>query len=424
MNYCTLFAGLMGFCLLAAPSSTQSQSTNETPSTLTTGNAVALPLPIRVICGSNKAVGGFAPYQGTVDGSDNQADSEIDTGVAHAAPEAVYANEHYAGDFDYTFSVPTNGRYRVRLHFAEIFDSGKGTRVENIALNGQTVLTNLDIFAEAGLNKALVKEFPDVAPDAQGNIVVRISAATNSPDQNAKISGIEILRPQDADQTETADQFSIKTTDGKSEITIDTTAAPELKDWAENKLAPVLADEYPKIVALLPSDGFTAPARFKITIKPMDGVAYTVGTHVSVSSAWLKAEIHREAVGSLVHECVHVVQQYGHSYNGARAPGWIVEGMADYYRWFKYEPQSHGADIVYFRQVRNFTPRYDASYRISANFLDWATTKYDANLVTELNAAMRNGVYNPDIWKQHTGKTVQELGAEWKKAVEDQLAAK
>src|SRR5438552_207308 len=41
--------------------------------------------------------------------------------------------------------------------------------------------------------------------------------------------------------------------DGKCTLTIDTSGAPELKEWSETKLAPVLADWYPKIVAMLPS---------------------------------------------------------------------------------------------------------------------------------------------------------------------------
>ncbi len=43
------------------------------------------------------------------------------------------------------------------------------------------------------MNKALVRDFEHIAPDANGNIVVRVSAAPGSPDQNAKINGIEIL---------------------------------------------------------------------------------------------------------------------------------------------------------------------------------------------------------------------------------------
>ena len=296
-----------------------------------------------------------------------------------------------------------------------------GTRLENIAINGQWVLTNFDIFTDAGgMNKALVKEFPDIAPDDQGNIAIRIAAAPGSPDQNAKINGIEILKPGDSAQAAPTDSFNVKTADGKSDFTIDTTAAPELKDWAQNQLSPVLAEWYPKIVALLPSEGYTAPTHFKITLKPMDGVAYTAGTDVTANSVWLKSEIGREAIGSLVHECVHVVQQYGYD---SGAPGWLVEGMADYVRWFKYEPQSHGADIAWMRHLRHFTPRYNASYRVSANFLNWVSEKYDQNLVTKLNAAIRDGTYSQDTWKTITGKSVQDLGAEWKKDIESQLAA-
>lgn len=387
---------------------------------------VELALPIRVVCGGDEPVHGFVPDPNTVAGGMNHADVSVDTDVPHAAPAAVYQNECYGNDFAYTFPVPPGVRYLVRLHFAEIFDSGAGTRLENIEINGQPVLTNFDIFAAAGMNKAVVREFPDVAPNAQGNIVIGIAATPDSPDQNAKISGIEILKSGVVDRADASDSFTLKTADGKSEITFDTTAAPELKDWAADQLAPVLAEWYPKIVVLLPSEGFMAPTHFKIIIKPMDGVAYTVGTDVTANSTWLKSEIHGEAVGALVHEAVHVVQQYGlarrNNPDATRSPGWLVEGMADYVRWFKYEPQSHGADIVWMRKLRHFSPRYDASYRVSANFLNWLTENYDKNIVTQLNEAMREGRYSDDLWEKYTGKTVQELGATWKTNIETQLA--
>jgi hypothetical protein len=212
--------------------------------------------------------------------------------------------------------------------------------------------------------------------------------------------------------------FVIQTTDGKCAIAIDTSAAPELADWADHKLAPVLAEWYPKIVALLPSPGFVAPSQYHVTIRPMDGVAYTTGTNVFVSSSWCAAQMNGEAIGSLVHESVHVVQQY----RNVRAPGWLVEGMADYVRWFKYESQSHGADIVWMRkQGRNFSPHYNDSYRVSANFLNWVAEKYDANVVTEVNAAIRLGLYSADFWRQHTGQTLQELGAKWQSEIKGRL---
>lgn len=95
--------------------------------------------------------------------------------------------------------------------------------------------------------------------------------------------------------------------------------------------------------------------------------------------------------------------------------GWLVEGIADYIRWFLYEPETRGAEITGRSIAR---ARYDASYRVSGNFLDWVTKTYDKQIVAKLNAAAREGRYSKDLWKEHTGHTVQELGAEWKTALE------
>jgi hypothetical protein len=215
-----------------------------------------------------------------------------------------------------------------------------------------------------------------------------------------------------------AEDFSIKTADGKCTISIDTVKAPELKNWAETKLAPALVEWYPKISAFLASDGYIAPDHFKITLKPMDGVAYTAGRNVVANSDWLEKDLNGEAVGSLIHETVHVVQQF----NGQN-PGWLVEGSADYFRWFKYEPQSHGADMVWFRKHgKKFSPNYNDSYRITANFLNWVSEKYDKDLVSQMNAAMRENRYEEGLWKKYTGKSAPELGTEWKSEVMAQLA--
>jgi predicted alpha-1,2-mannosidase len=165
------------------------------PTPASSNETVRLALPIRVICGSDIPVAGFVPDPNLLGGM-NHVGSEIDTTAPHAAPKAVYQSEFYAKDFTYAFPVPEGQRYLVRLHFAEIFDDGAGRRVESVWINGRPALENMDIFVAAGgMNKALVKEFPDVAPDAQGNITIRVASTPNSPDSNAKISGIEILPP-------------------------------------------------------------------------------------------------------------------------------------------------------------------------------------------------------------------------------------
>ncbi len=183
----------------------------------------------------------------------------------------------------------------------------------------------------------------------------------------------------------------IHSPDGQCEIDIDTSRAPGLADWAGQKLAPVLAEWYPKISEMLPSEGYTPPKKFTIRIGPGRGVAATSGTRVTANSTWLAGEIGRQGIGALLHEALHVVQQYGRARrnnpDAARPPGWLVEGIPDYIRWFKYEPQSHGADLVWMRRQKNFSPKYDGSYRVSANFLNWVTEHYDRDIVKKLNAA-------------------------------------
>jgi len=156
--------------------------------------SVVLQLPIRVACGSDEALGDFLPDPNMFAGEMNHRDASVDVSVAHAAPAAVYQHERYGENFVHTFPVPVGGHYRVRLHFAEIFDDSAGRRLENIEINGQPVLKDFDIFTDAGgMNKAVVKEFSNISPDPHGNIEVRIMTTPNSPDKNAKINGIEIL---------------------------------------------------------------------------------------------------------------------------------------------------------------------------------------------------------------------------------------
>ncbi|HEV2327492.1 MAG TPA: GH92 family glycosyl hydrolase [Verrucomicrobiae bacterium] len=383
------------------------------PAPAPTNQITHWPLPIKIVCGSDLPVGDFVSDPDMDEGSENSAGVTVDTTASNAAPAAVYQSERYGSDFSYVFPVPRDERYLVRLHFAEVFDDGAGSRLENVYINRRQVLNKFDIYTAAGgMNKALVKEF-HVRPSRRGTIVIHVAAAPDSPDQNAKISAIEILKDDSA-----RPPYVFQTVDGKCTIAIDTSTAPELANWADNKLAPVLAQWYPKIAAMLPSDGFTAPAGYTITVQDMNGVAYTTGTNVFVSEQWCNDQMDRQAIGSLVHESVHVVQQYQFD----DVPSWLVEGMADYIRWFKYEPQSHGADIEWMRrQGANFSPSYDGSYRISANFLNWVTQKYDQNIVTEVNAAAREDKYTNDFWKQRTGKTLQELGAEWKSEIDAQL---
>ena len=220
--------------------------------------------------------------------------------------------------------------------------------------------------------------------------------------------------------------FIIETGGAEYEATIDTSETPDLTEWANKELTPVVKEWYPKIVALLPSEKYEAPRSFSITISPrMRGVAATRGTQIQCSADWFRRNLHGEAKGAVVHELVHVVQQYGRARranpNATRPPGWLVEGIADYIRWFLYEPESRGAEIT----AANISKaRYDMSYRGSANFLNWVAERHDRKLVTKLNAALREGRYKDDLWSDYSRRTLAELGDEWKGELQRRLAGK
>ena len=109
-------------------------------------------------------------------------------GVTNAAPAAVYQSER-AGVFTYTIpGLSAATQYSVLLHFAEFYWTAAGSRVFNVAINGTSVLSNFDIYALAGANKALVEQFTATA-NSSGQIVIAYTAG--SADQ-PKSSGIEI----------------------------------------------------------------------------------------------------------------------------------------------------------------------------------------------------------------------------------------
>jgi hypothetical protein len=239
--------------------------------------------------------------------------------------------------------------------------------------------------------------------------IVMTAAAAANPEAHPlhRVAGVNVA------QTKAAAAFVIASADGKTSISIDTAAAPDLQSWARTKLAPVLALWYPRIEVLLASDGFVAPSHVNMTLRPQPGVAETLGTEVSGNSDWFRKQLDGEAVGAMVHELVHVVQQYGDR-EPERFPGWLTEGIADYVRFFVFEPNYHGADDTWLAKQDLSKVRFDGAYRQTANFLDWVTRKYDPQIVEKLNAAARRGDYSEAIRKERAGKSVEELGEEWK----------
>jgi hypothetical protein len=97
-------------------------------------------------------------------------------------------------------------------------------------------------------------------------------------------------------------------------------------------------------------------------------------------------------------------------YRSRRNPGWLVEGIADYVRFFMYEPGKIG-------RLNADRAKYNDSYRVTAAFLAYVTEQHDPLIVTKLNSIMRAGKYREEVWKEITGKTVEELNQEWRRSL-------
>jgi enterochelin esterase-like enzyme len=109
--------------------------------------------------------------------------------VPNVAFPEIFQNERYSMSA-YEFNLP-NGKYTVRLHFAETFTGiyGEGERVYSFAVQGQKPEKDFDIYKEAGgLYKAIQREYKGVmVTDSK----LRITFTPKV--ENPAINGIEIF---------------------------------------------------------------------------------------------------------------------------------------------------------------------------------------------------------------------------------------
>ena len=100
------------------------------------------------------------------------------------------------GDFSYNIPLKA-GTYEVRLHFAETQygpenpgGGGEGSRTMAVAANGEILLQDFDVLADAGGERtAEIKVFHDIVPAKDGQLHLGFSGRSGS----AMLSAIEIL---------------------------------------------------------------------------------------------------------------------------------------------------------------------------------------------------------------------------------------
>jgi fibronectin type 3 domain-containing protein len=152
---------------------------------------------VAIACGgpaeSNSGGGDYSfvadeDFSGGGDNSPVTATINLTQPGANAAPMGVYQHGR-AGVTTYTIPGLTAGStYTVLLHFAETYFTAAGGREFNVAINGTTVLTNLDIYGTVGKDAALLETFNTTA-NSSGQIVIAFTdGAANQP----VVMGIEV----------------------------------------------------------------------------------------------------------------------------------------------------------------------------------------------------------------------------------------
>jgi hypothetical protein len=103
---------------------------------------------------------------------------------------------HRFGHFTYTIPVAPDGRYTLRLLFAEHnFGPGRpggssaGRRVFHVFCNGEALLRNFDLLAEAPPLTRVERVFRNLAPSAQSKLVLQFVPVRNY----ALVNAIEVL---------------------------------------------------------------------------------------------------------------------------------------------------------------------------------------------------------------------------------------
>lgn len=181
---------------------------------------------------------------------------------------------------------------------------------------------------------------------------------------------------------------------------VDVSRFPELNAWAA-EAEKKMQSFWDESESILYSEGFVTPNAVNVVYRSgpdVTPVAAAGGGTMTVNADY--ARKNPKDNGLTVHEAAHIIQSGG-------SPGWLVEAVADYVRWIRYEPQNftYNVDLV------KGTPR--DPYRSGAAFLAWCELHYDAKLVTKLNDATRFGRYKDEMFLQYCGKPIEVLYKEF-----------
>jgi malectin (di-glucose binding ER protein) len=162
--------------------------------------AIGLPVgdEVHILAGSNRK---YIDHAGKVWDPDAyfSGGNEVQSTVQHIwrTQDPIIYRSSRQGEFAYNIPLKA-GTYELRLHFAETFygpenaaGGGEGSRTMTVSANGQPLLRDFDVLADAGGGRtAEVKVFPDISPAADGQLHLNFLPGKSG---GAMLSAIEIL---------------------------------------------------------------------------------------------------------------------------------------------------------------------------------------------------------------------------------------
>lgn len=150
--------------------------------------AAATPISGRVVFADNAGGSLYASSTGITYAADSKYTGgtvgTTTSAISNTTDDRVYQSERY-GSFSYNIPV-ANGNYQVTLKFAENYWTAAGKRVFSVKVNGQTAISNLDLYAKAGKNVAYDVVIP--VSVTNGTLAINFVSQTNY----AKVNGIVV----------------------------------------------------------------------------------------------------------------------------------------------------------------------------------------------------------------------------------------
>ncbi|MEP3372053.1 malectin domain-containing carbohydrate-binding protein, partial [Maribacter dokdonensis] len=184
----------------------------------------------------------------------------------------LYYPRRYGADFSYNFPI-ANGEYTVALHMIENFHDAAGNRVFDVEIEGNTLISDLDLVASYGKGVLAIQSYDVVVSDGELNIDFTASA------NNAILQAIEILPIALNDENEIL-SFALANETGAATIddTSKTVSIEVSNGTLLTNLAPTIAVSDDATIS--PGSGveqdFTNPINYTVTAEDASEQVWTV----------------------------------------------------------------------------------------------------------------------------------------------------